>query len=139
MHLDTVLGFVDCDAVTLHPPVVDGMRVYSIRPGSKDDTFDVEEEPGLVSALEAALGVSELRVIPTGGDAFRSAREQWDDANNVVALEPGVVVAYSKNTATNAALRAAGIEVIEVEGGELGKGRGGCHCMTCPLQRDGLD
>jgi arginine deiminase len=139
MHLDTVLGFVDRDAITLYPPVVDAMRVYSIRPGDKPGSFDIDEERGLVPALADALGVRELRVIPTGGDTFRAAREQWDDANNVVALEPGVVVAYSKNTATNAALRAAGIEVIEVEGGELGKGRGGCHCMTCPLQRDGLD
>jgi arginine deiminase len=139
MHLDTVLGFVDRDAVTLYPPVVDAMRVYSIRPGKERGSFDIEEERGLVPALADALGVSELRVIPTGGDTFRAAREQWDDANNVVALEPGVVVAYSKNTATNGALRAAGIEVIEIEGGELGKGRGGCHCMTCPLERDGLD
>jgi arginine deiminase len=139
MHLDTVLGFVDRDAVTLYPPVVDAMRVYSIRPGDAEGTFDIDEERGLVPALADALGVRELRVVPTGGDSFRSAREQWDDANNVVAVEPGVVVAYSKNTATNAALRAAGIDVIEVEGGELGKGRGGCHCMTCPLLRDGLD
>ena len=139
MHLDTVLGFVDRDAVTLHPPVVDAMRVYSIRPGDKDDTFDIDEERGLVPALADALRVKQLRVIPTGGDVFRSAREQWDDANNVVAVEPGVVLAYAKNTATNASLRAAGIEVIEVEGSELGKGRGGCHCMTCPLSRDGLE
>ena len=80
-----------------------------------------------------------MRVIPTGGDAFRSAREQWNDANNVVAVEPGVVLAYELNTATNASLREAGVEVTEIDGGELGKGRGGCHCMTCPLQRDGLD
>jgi len=84
------------------------------------------------------LHVKELRVIPTGGDSFQAAREQWDDANNVVALEPGVVVGYSKNTNTNALLRQAGIEVIEIEGGELGKGRGGCHCMTCPIEREAL-
>ena len=79
-----------------------------------------------------------LRVIHTGGDAFQAAREQWDDANNVVALEPGVVISYSKNEYTNSQIRKAGIEVITIEGSELGKGRGGGHCMTCPLLRDAL-
>ena len=139
MHLDTVFNMVDRDAATIYPPVVDAMGVYSLRPGSDgQDVFDITEERGLLEAVADALGVTRLRAIPTGGDESRASREQWDDANNVVALEPGVVVGYSKNTATNAALRGAGIEVIEVEGSELGKGRGGCHCMTCPLQRDGL-
>jgi arginine deiminase len=138
MHLDTVFGLVDRDAVTLYPPVVEAMSVYSVRPGAREDTFDIAEERGLLPALADALGVSALRTIPTGGDSFQSAREQWDDANNVVALEPGVVVGYSKNTYTNARLRAAGIEVIEIEGSELGKGRGGCHCMTCPIARDSV-
>jgi arginine deiminase len=137
MHLDTVIGFLDRDAVTLFPPVVDAMQVFSIRPGDSDD-FDITKEPGLLPAIADALGVRELRVVPTGGDSFQSAREQWDDANNVVAIEPGVVVAYARNTKTNANLRAAGIEVIEIDGAELGKGRGGCHCMTCPVERDGL-
>ncbi len=139
MHLDTVFGFVDRDAVTLFPPVVEGMRVFSLRPGDREDSFEIAEEKGLLDAVADALGVGELRVIPTGGDSFQAVREQWDDANNVVALEPGVVVAYSKNTNTNALLKAAGIEVIEIEGSELGKGRGGCHCMTCPIARDALD
>jgi len=138
MHLDTVFSFVDRDAVTLHTPVVDRMQVFSIRPGERDDVFDITEEPGLLAAVADALHVPNLRAVPTGGDAFQSVREQWDDGNNVVAIEPGVVLAYSKNVHTNAALRAAGIEVIEIEGSELGKGRGGCHCMTCPLARDAV-
>jgi arginine deiminase len=110
-----------------------------VRPGDNPQSFDISEERGLLPAVAEALDVPRLRVIETGGNAFQAAREQWDDANNVVALEPGVVVAYSKNTHTNARLRDAGIEVLEIEGGELGKGRGGCHCMTCPIARDGLD
>jgi arginine deiminase len=120
----------------VYPPVVDAMLVFSVRPGDGSDSFDITEERGLLPAISDALGIKDLRVVETGGDSFRSAREQWDDANNVVAIEPGVVVAYSKNTETNAKLRAAGVEVIEIEGSELGKGRGGCHCMTCPISRD---
>lgn len=139
MHLDTVFGFLDRDAVTVYPQVVEGMRVFSIRPGDREDHFEIAEEAGLLPAVADALGVRELRVVPTGGDAFQSAREQWDDANNVVAIEPGVVVGYARNTNTNAAMRAAGIEVIEIDGTELGKGRGGCHCMTCPIARDAAE
>jgi len=136
MHLDTVFNLVDRDAATLFAPVVEAMRVYSVRPGEREDSFEITEEAGLLEAVADALDVPRIRTIPTGGDAFQAAREQWNDANNVVAIEPGVVVGYDRNTHTNAALRAAGIEVIEIEGSELGKGRGGCHCMTCPVSRD---
>jgi arginine deiminase len=139
MHLDTVFSLVDRDAATLYPEVVEAMQVFSIRPGTREDHFEITEERGLLSAVADALGIKELRTIPTGGDAFQSAREQWDDANNVVAIEPGVVVGYARNVRTNANLRAAGVEVLEIDGAELGKGRGGCHCMTCPMQRDGLE
>lgn len=138
MHLDTVFGLVDLDAATVYPPVVGCMKVFSVRPGDREDHFEITAEKGLLEAVADALGVTELRAIPTGGDGPVAAREQWDDANNVIALEPGVVVAYARNERTNANLRAAGVEVLEVEGAELGKGRGGWHCMTCPILRDSV-
>lgn len=136
MHLDTVFGLVDRDAAIVYPQAVASMRVFSVRPGDREDQFDITAEKGLLEALTDALGVGGLRVVHTGGDSFQAAREQWDDANNVVALEPGVVIGYARNARTNANLRAAGIEVLEVDAVELGKGRGGCHCMTCPVRRD---
>jgi arginine deiminase len=136
MHLDTVFTFLDYDTVTIYPKVVDAIQAYSLRPGDAEGSLEVTPEDSFLGAVADALEVTEVRVIPTGGDRYQAAREQWDDANNVVAMEPGVVISYEKNEYTNSQIRKAGIEVITVEGSELGKGRGGGHCMTCPLLRD---
>ena len=138
MHLDTVFTMLDRDTVTVYPQVMGKVRAISLRPGPSEGTFHVTEEAGFLPAVADALGVPKLRVVETGGDAYQQEREQWDDGNNVVALEPGVVVAYERNTYTIAKMRQAGVEVVTIEGFELGKGRGGGHCMTCPLVRDPL-
>jgi arginine deiminase len=136
MHLDTVFTLLDRDKATAYPQVVDNIRAISLRPGDRSGEFHVTVEDDFVSAVADALGVGKLHVVETGGDAYQQEREQWDDGNNVVALEPGVVVAYERNTYTIAKMREAGVEVVEIAGFELGKGRGGGHCMTCPLLRD---
>lgn len=137
MHLDTVCTMVDLDAVVMYPGVVDSLSAFTIhRNGSGGVRID--DAVPFVDAAAEAMGIDRLRVIATGLDPVTAEREQWDDGNNTLALAPGVVVAYERNTETNARLADAGIEVLPIEASELGTGRGGPRCMSCPAARDPL-
>jgi arginine deiminase len=136
MHLDTVCTMVDTDAVVMYPNIVDSLSAFTIR--RTGDGVQIASAEPFVEAAADAMGIEKLRVIDTGLDPVTAEREQWDDGNNTLALAPGVVVAYERNSETNARLEDSGIEVLRIAASELGTGRGGPRCMSCPAARDPL-
>ncbi|MEV6767477.1 arginine deiminase [Nocardia sp. NPDC051030] len=135
MHLDTVCTMVDTDAVVMYPAIQDSLCAFTIHK-EDDGTVSMNGPDPFLPAAAEAMGIGKLRVIDTGLDGVTAEREQWDDGNNTLALAPGVVVAYERNEMTNARLVDSGIEVLPIPGSELGSGRGGPRCLSCPLSRD---
>jgi arginine deiminase len=136
MHLDTVFTFCDRNVATIYAPVVSQIIPALYSPDGNGGVRVALSDRPFLDEVRDTLGITDLRVVTTGGDEFEAERNQWDDGNNVVALAPGSVVCYERNEATNAKLEAAGIEIHPIAGQELGRGRGGGHCMTCPILRD---
>ena len=134
MHLDTVCTMVDRDAIVMYPAIQHSSTAYTLRP--LDGDLAISGPEPFLEAAAKAMGIDHLRVIDTGLDPVTAEREQWEDGNNTLALAPGVVVAYERNAETNARLEDAGIEVIRISGSELGTGRGGPRCMSCPIVRE---
>ncbi len=137
MHLDTICTMVDVDAVVMFPAVADTLVAWPVTPGDNGGIHVDAPQPFLEAAAKA-MQIDRLRLVDTGLDPVTAEREQWDDGNNTLALAPGLVVAYERNTETNVRLEAAGIEVVQIAGSELGSGRGGPRCMSCPVSRDAL-
>ena len=126
------------DTFSVYPEVVrKDVQCWSLT-GDESGAVKVKEEGYFVTAIEKALGVDKLNLITTGGDSFEAEREQWNDANNVLTVKPGVVVGYEGNTYTNEKYDKAGITVLPIPGDQLGRGRGGARCMSCPIERDGI-
>ncbi|BCL68422.1 Arginine deiminase [Vibrio nigripulchritudo MADA3029] len=138
MHLDTVMTHMDVDTFSVYPEIMrNDLETWRLTPnGGK--AMNVEQVPNYIHAVEQALGLDQLKIITTGGDNYEAEREQWNDANNVLTVKPGVVVAYERNVYTNEKYDKAGIEVLTIPGNELGRGRGGARCMSCPIERDGI-
>ncbi|PJC85918.1 arginine deiminase [Vibrio sp. HA2012] len=138
MHLDTVMTHIDTDTFSVYPAVINHeLETWRLTPKGHGE-MDVKAMPNYMQAIELALGLDQLKIITTGGDSYEAEREQWNDANNVLTVKPGTVIGYERNVYTNEKYDKAGIKVLTITGNELGRGRGGARCMSCPVERDGI-
>ncbi|MAZ39136.1 MAG: arginine deiminase [Legionellales bacterium] len=139
MHMDTVMTMLDYDCFTIFPEVIqDDIRYWILEKGQKEKVKITAGHLSLFEHLAKILEVDKLKIIPTGGNIYQREREQWNDANNVLAIRPGVVIGYERNVHTAEKMREAGIHVLTIPGEELGRGRGGARCMSCPIERDDI-
>jgi len=138
MHLDTVMTHMDIDTFSVYPEIMrKDLKTWRLSP-KNEDSMRVEQVTSYTKAIEQALGLDHLKIITTGGNNYEAEREQWNDANNVLTVKPGVVIGYERNVYTNEKYDQAGIEVLTIPGNELGRGRGGARCMSCPIERDSI-
>jgi arginine deiminase len=138
MHLDTAMTMVDRDAFSVYPYLPEGLRSFTLTSIGTGGDFAIDENADLFRAVAEALEVDRIRVLRTPIDKMGAQREQWDDGNNFLAVSPGVIFGYERNTTTNRFLADEGIQVVQVVGNELGRGRGGPRCMTCPIEREAV-
>ncbi|GLO59810.1 arginine deiminase [Vibrio sp. MACH09] len=138
MHLDTVMTHMDIDTFSVYPEIINqNLETWRLSPKNNQE-MKVEQKPSYMAAIESALNIDQLKLITTGGNSYEAEREQWNDANNVLTVKPGVVIGYERNIYTNEKYDKAGIKVLTIPGNELGRGRGGARCMSCPIERDGI-
>jgi arginine deiminase len=139
MHLDTAMTMIDRDAFSIYPYLPDTLRSFTLRPIGDSGDYTVTENDDPFPVVAEALGLDKVRTLRTPIDRMGAQREQWDDGNNFLAVSPGVIFGYERNIVTNRFLADEGITVVPVIGSELGRGRGGPRCMTCPIEREAVE